>query len=77
MKDKYVFREQFKNFLYVFVTFLVMVIEWKILVWTSRYTFMGDVNENYWVIGIVILVGTMIGAFVSVAIVNRLYKRLF
>ena len=77
MKDKYVFREQFKNFLYVFVTFLVMVVEWKIYEIISKYASIGTVSENYWVIGIVILVGTMIGAFVSVAIVNRLYKRLF
>ena len=77
MRDKYVFREQFKHFLYAFVTILVMVIEWKIFELTSRYSFIANGSDNYWVIGIVFLVGTLIATFVSVAIVNQLYKRLF
>lgn len=38
---------------------------------------MANGSDNYWVIGIVFLVGTLIATFVSVAIVNQLYKRLF
>ena len=54
-----------------------MVIEWKIFELTSRYSFIANGSDNYWVIGIVFLVGTLIATFVSVAIVNQLYKRLF
>ena len=77
MKDKYIFREQFRNSMYVMVTFFVMFVEWKALVLYETWFPSTNFERGYWMLGLLVVVGLISSAIISFKIVNYLYKRLF